>query len=190
MRGTVVSPAERREQVRRVIVVIHTCPRCELRFEREAEVAEHLVNDHRFNADALRPHPVPMPKGGRRLVVVVGNHTLLASNLVDRLRAVTAGGDVDLHVVVPVRAEDDLDVGFWRGRALAERIVEPGVDLTVDVGVEDPVALVQKAEHGAHIDQIIVSTLPAGVSRWLRADVAGHLRHALHVPVEVVTAEG
>ena len=44
--------------------------------------------------------------------------------------------------------------------------------------------------HGHHIDQIIVSTLPEGVSRWLHADVAGHLHHALNVPVEVVLAEG
>ena len=170
--------------------MIHTCPRCELRFEREAEVTDHLINDHRFDPDALRPHPVPTPKAGRRLVVVVGNHTLLSDRLRDRLRAVTAGGGVDLHVVVPIRAEDDLDVGFWRGRALAERLVEPGVELTVDVGVEEPVALVQKAARGAHIDQVILSTLPEGVSRWLHADVAAHLRHALNVPVEVVTAEG
>lgn len=153
-------------------------------------MADHLINDHRFDADALRPHPVPTPKPGRRLVVVVGNHTLLSDRLRDRVRAVTAGGGVDIHVVVPIGAEDDLDVGFWRGRALAERIVEPGVELTVDVGVEEPVVLVKKAVHGAHIDQVIVSTLPEGVSRWLHADVAGHLRHALNVPVEVVTAEG
>jgi hypothetical protein len=170
--------------------VIHTCPRCELRFEREAEVADHLVTDHRFNVDDLRPHPVPTRRTGRRLLVVVGNHTLLADSLRDRLRAITAGGDVDVHVVVPIRSDDDLDVGFWRGRALAERIVEPGVEVTVDVGVDDPVPLVQKAVHGAHIDQIVVSTLPEGVSRWLHADVAGHLRRALKVPVEVVSAEG
>ena len=173
-----------------VSAVVHTCPRCELRFELAAEVADHLVRDHRFEPDALQPHFVPAPKAGRRLVVVLGNHTLLADALRERLRAVVAGGDVDLHVVVPVRADDELDIGFWRGRALAERIAEPGVELTVDVGIDDPVPLVRKAVHGAHIDQIIVSTLPAGVSRWLHADVAGHLHHALNVPVEVVSAEG
>jgi hypothetical protein len=170
--------------------VVHTCPRCDLRFELAAEVTEHLVTDHRFDPDALRPHPVPNPKQGRRMVVVIGNHTLHSDALRDRLRAIVAGGDVDLHVVVPVRSDDELDIGFWRGRALAERILEPGVELTVDVGVDAPVPLVQKAVHGAHIDEIILSTLPEGVSRWLHADVAEHLRHALHVPVEVVEAEG
>lgn len=153
-------------------------------------MADHLVNDHRFSPDELRPHPVPSRRTGRRLVVVVGNHTLHSDALRDRLRAVLANGDVDLHVVVPIRAEDDLDVGFWRGRVLAERLVEPGVDVTVDCGVDDPVALVQRSVKGAHIDQVIVSTLPGGMSRWMQADIAGHLRHALNVPVEVVTSEG
>lgn len=170
--------------------MVHTCPRCELRFGLAAEVADHLVNDHRFDPAALEPHRIPPPKAGRRLVVVVGNHTLLTDALRDRIQAVTAGGDVDIHVVVPVRNDDELDIGFWRGRALAERIIEPGVELTVDVGVEEPVVLVRKAVHGAHIDQIIVSTLPEGVSRWMHADVAGHLHRALNVPVEVVAAEG
>ena len=148
------------------------------------------MNDHRFDADALRPHPVPVPKAGRRLVVVLGNHTLLSTALRDRLLAVIAEGDVDLHVVVPVRDDEELEVGFWRGRALAERLVSPGVEFTVDAGVGDPVALVQRASHGVHIDRIIVSTLPEGLSRWLHADLAGRLEHALRVAVEVVTAEG
>lgn len=170
--------------------MVHTCPRCELRFELAAEVTDHLVNDHRFDPEALQPHLVPAPKPGRRLVVVVGNHTLLADALRDRLQEILAGGDVDLHVVVPVRSDDELDIGFWRGRALAERLLEPGAELTVDVGIDEPVKLVQKAAHGTHIDQIVVSTLPAGVSRWLNADVAGRLQRALNVPVEVVAAEG
>ena len=41
--------------------MVHTCPRCELRFEREIELTDHLVVDHGFDPDALRPHPVPPP---------------------------------------------------------------------------------------------------------------------------------
>jgi hypothetical protein len=170
---------------------IHTCPRCELRFERESEVRDHLVVDHRMNPDALRPHPVPVASLGARLrVVVIGNHTLLSDALRDRLLAVVGEGPSEVHVVVPVQHDTDLDVGFWRGRALAERVVGPGVELSVDVGVADPVALVERSLHGGKVDHVLLSTLPTGMSRWLQADVAGRLHHALGVPVEVVTAEG
>lgn len=175
-------------------MAVHTCPRCELRFELDAEVREHLVLDHRLNPDAVRPHPVPTSTAGtweRRRVVVIGNHTLLADALRAMLVALAAEGPTHVHVVVPVQHEDDFDIGFWRGRALAERIVGPEVELTVDVGVADPVALVERVVHGTHVDRVVLSTLPAGISRWLAADVAGRLRHALgNVPVDVVTAEG
>jgi hypothetical protein len=170
--------------------VVHTCPRCELRFERDAEVREHLVNDHRFDPDALRRHPVPVPKPGRRLVVVLGNYTLLSDSLRTRLSAEVSGGDVDVHIVVPVHDSNDLDIGLWRGRALAERLVAPTVSCTVDAGVGDPVAVFEKAAAGLHVDEIIVSVLPKGMSRWMESDLVGRLQHLLKVPVEFVAAEG
>lgn len=151
---------------------------------------DHLVNDHRFDPDALRPHPVPEPRPGRQLVVVLGNHTLHSDALRRRLGELAAAGDVDLHVVVPVPAADDLDIGLWRGRALAEQLVAPGVDCTVDAGVGDPVAVLEHAVAGLHVDRIVVSVLPTGMSRWLDADLPGRLRRVLDVTVEVVTAEG
>jgi hypothetical protein len=127
---------------------------------------------------------------GRPLVVVLGNHSLLSDALRDRLREVLTGAPSDVHVVVPVQHDEELDIGFWRGRALAERIVGPDIDLTVDVGVADPVTLVERSVHGADVERVLVSMLPPGVSRWLEADVPGRLRHSLGVPVEVVHAEG
>ena len=175
-------------------MAVHTCPRCELRFELDAEVRDHLVTDHRLDPDALRPHLVPGTGEGanRRVVVVVGNHTLLSERLRERLTAVAAEGPTDVHVVVPVQHDEELDIAFWRGRALAERIVGPDVDLTVDAGVDDPVSLVERSVHGGHVDRVVVSTLPTAMSRWLQADVAERLRHTLgaDVPVEVVAAEG
>jgi hypothetical protein len=172
-------------------MAIHTCPRCELRFERAHELADHLVSDHRFEPDAVRAHPVPTREPStRNLVVVVGNQTLLSERLRERLNEVIGEGSVDIHVVLPVLKEDDLDIALWRGRALAERIVAPGVELTVDAGIGDPVDLVGKSIRHAHVDRVLVSTLPLGISRWLQADLPGRLRHLVHAPVEVVTAEG
>ena len=126
----------------------------------------------------------------RRRVVVVGNHTLLADALRDRLKAVASATPTQVHVVIPVHREDEVDVGHWRGRAVAERLQEAGARVTVDVGVGDPVSLAERSVRGAHVDLVLLSTLPVGLSRWLEADVAGRLRHVLDAPVEVVTAEG
>lgn len=168
---------------------VHTCPKCELRFERESEVVDHLVTDHRADPDAVRAHPVPRPKAARPTVVVVGNHTLLGDRLRDRVRELVVGG-AEVHVVVPIAGDEELDIGFWRGRALAERLVAPDVEITVDAGVGDPVALVERSLQHRHPDRLILSTFPAGLSRWLASDVAGRLRSAFSLPVEVVVAEG
>jgi uncharacterized C2H2 Zn-finger protein len=171
-------------------MAIHTCPRCELRFERESEVADHLITDHRFDPDALRPHLRPIRREGRKLIAVVGNHTLLADPIRDHLHELVASGAVDLHIVVPVRHDDELEIGFWRGRALAERIVSVAKDVvvTVDAGVEDPVHLVERSLQGAHADRIVLSTFPQAFSKWIEADIAGRLRHEIGVPVDVVIA--
>jgi hypothetical protein len=163
-------------------VSIHQCPRCELRFEIEDEVRDHLATDHRVDLNAVARD--------RRRVVVVGNHTLLSDALRTRLEAIAEEGPTEVHVVVPVQHDGELDLGFWRGRALAERLVRPEVDVVVDSGVADPVVLVEKSMHGARVDHVVLSTLPTGLSRWMEGDVAGRLRHVLGVDVEVVTAEG
>jgi hypothetical protein len=172
-------------------MALHTCPRCELRFELEAEVRDHLIADHHLDPDAVRPHFTKAPPADRRLVVVVGNHTLLSERVRKRLATLTADGPTDVHVVVPVDDRDEISLGEWRGRALAERIGGPEVRVSVDVDAEDPVALVERSVHGAHVDRVVVSTLPDPLSGWVEADVAGRLRHTLgSVPVEVVIAEG
>jgi hypothetical protein len=48
---------------RSVSAVVHTCPRCELRFEREVEVVDHLANDHGVDPDTLRAEPFPGADG-------------------------------------------------------------------------------------------------------------------------------
>jgi hypothetical protein len=56
------------------------------------------------------------------------------------------------------------------------------------VGDSDPFAAVQQALERGRFDEIIISTLPARVSHWLRRDLA-HRAEALGLPVKVVTAK-
>jgi hypothetical protein len=39
------------------------------------------------------------------------------------------------------------------------------------------------------VSEIILSTLPGGVSRWLRQDVPSRMKGAMNVPVTVVTEQ-
>ena len=54
--------------------------------------------------------------------------------------------------------------------------------------VVDPYEAVRKTLEHEKYDEVIVSTLPARVSRWLHLDL-GHRIERLGVPVSVVTAE-
>lgn len=40
-------------------MAVHTCPRCDLRFELDVEVVDHLAEDHGVDRDSLRTKPRP-----------------------------------------------------------------------------------------------------------------------------------
>jgi hypothetical protein len=56
------------------------------------------------------------------------------------------------------------------------------------VGDSDPFVAVQEAVEGGGFDEVIISTLPARVSHWLRRDLP-HRVEALGFAVTVVTAK-
>ena len=80
-------------------------------------------------------------------------------------------------------AQDRLD-------EVARATAEMGAEADGEVGDRDPVMAVRDALRGREVDEIIVSTLPKGLSRWLGEDVPSRLREAVAVPVTVVTQRG
>jgi hypothetical protein len=118
-----------------------------------------------------------------RRILVVAHRTLGGPLLLEEVGRRMKGGNCRVHLVVPVHhpmgafseatvlatAERVLDQGLRRFRDL-----DPtgSIDITGEVGDSNPIyatAVVHNREE--EFDEIIVSTLPHGVSRWLLGDV-------------------
>jgi GABA permease len=72
--------------------------------------------------------------------------------------------------------------------AALQKLTAAGVPAKGAVGNPDPMVAVEEATATGEFDEIIVSTLPARVSRWLHQDLPGRLEHKFHVPVTHVPA--
>src|ERR671916_2224627 len=131
-------------------------------------------------------------------ILVLANETIGGAKLLDAIRERHAQGDARFHVVVPLtrprhgnviydeavrdgaQVRVDLALAFMR---------EEGIRGTGEVGDEDPynAAMDAIAEHG--IDEIVISTLPAATSGWLRRDLPERLRESTGLPVEHVVVD-
>ena len=131
-----------------------------------------------------------------RSYLIVGNETLAGESLTQAINDRLADGPMRARVVVPLTRiggrltwdeEESKVVALGRLDETLERLRALGIEADGEVGDRDPVLAVKDAMRGHEIDEILLSTLPTGVSRWLGADVPGRLRDAVTVPVTVVT---
>ncbi|HYB28177.1 MAG TPA: hypothetical protein VEF89_16295 [Solirubrobacteraceae bacterium] len=60
-----------------------------------------------------------------------------------------------------------------------------GTEVTGDIGDTEPLMAIQDALNIGHYDEIIISTLPLGVSRWLKHDLVSKAQ-AFGLPVHHV----
>ena len=63
-----------------------------------------------------------------------------------------------------------------------------GVTVTGAVGETDAVRAVKSVLDSRPIDEIIISTLPTSLSRWLHQDLPHRVERKFKLPVTVVTA--
>ena len=155
--------------------------------------------------DRGRPHRPPAPTAWLlevvdvepKRVLVVANQTsggsALRSEILDRAEE----GPHFFTLVVPatppqehlvwtdeealVLAERRLD------HALAE-LQDAGVEVTGRVGDASPVLAIADALLTQSYDEIILSTLPPGASRWLKQGLPDRVRRRFDIPVTVVIA--
>jgi hypothetical protein len=128
--------------------------------------------------------------------LVVANRTLGGQHLLDAMRERAAREPTQFHVVVPVTHPNDRAWSDGQTRAEAERRLrtaldrfrEAGFEVTGEVGDDRPIDAIGTVLRREGFDEIILSTLPAGMSRWLRWDLPSRVERAFTVPVTHVVA--
>jgi hypothetical protein len=132
-------------------------------------------------------------------ILVVANQTLGGDELMSQLKARVADGSCEIHVVVPASADptssfhdhaSDRALATGRLTEALSRFTKLGVDVTGEVGDHRPVdAVTDVFRRGESFDEIVVSTLPVGASRWVRLDAVSKIERAVDTPVTHVVAE-
>jgi hypothetical protein len=131
-------------------------------------------------------------------VLLVANRTATDAPLVQAVRRRARQGQVVFHLLVPATPQGlhrvvDPEVagrkaaGARLRRALPLLSEAAGHDVTGHVGDANPLAAVSDALSLQGFDEIVISTLPWRLSRWLRIDLPSKIR-GLGVPVHHVTS--
>jgi nucleotide-binding universal stress UspA family protein len=134
-----------------------------------------------------------------RSYLIVGNQTLAGPDLTAAITERVGSTDPpQFYVVVPATPvgggftwdEDEAHAAAQeRLDAMLAHLRDLGVEASGEVGARDPVEAARDAIRRHPVDEVILSTLPAGISRWLGQDAPTRLRAAIPVPVVVVTAQ-
>lgn len=133
-----------------------------------------------------------------RRYLVVANQTLGGPQLILKMREALAQGPCAFHFLVP--ATPPQDHATWtegEAGALAKerldsalaRARELGVEADGSVGDPNPVQAIADVMATNAFHEIIVSTLPAGISRWLRLDLLHRVERRFDLPVTHVIGE-
>ena len=126
-------------------------------------------------------------------VLVVAHQTAATSGLLDAVRERAGRGPATFHLVVPQQAHgmhkvvDPQDAGVDRRVALPKLSEAAGREVTGSIGDAEPLMAIQDAVNLGEYDEIIISTLPLGISRWLKLDLVSKAR-GLGLPVTHVAA--
>jgi hypothetical protein len=126
-------------------------------------------------------------------ILVLANETIGGANLLNAIRDRHKQGDAKFFVVVPqskprfgnviydeavrdsAQVRVDLALAFMR---------DEGIEGTGEVGDADPFNAAMDAIGAYGIDEILISTLPATTSGWLRRDLPERLELETGLPVE------
>ena len=132
-------------------------------------------------------------------VLVVAHQTAATPALLDTVRERARSGPATFHLVVPRQphgihklvdpqdASDD-EANAVLEEALPKLSAAAGNPVTGSIGDPEPLMAIQDAINLGEYDEIIISTLPRRVSRWLHLDLVSKAK-GLGLPVTHVDAD-
>lgn len=125
-------------------------------------------------------------------VLVVANRTAATPALLDAVRERANEGPCSFTLLIP-RLAGKGELGEDEGRKTLELAIPlleeaTGAPVAGLIGPNDPFLAVERTLVREHFDEVIISTLPARVSHWLKRDLPTKVER-LGIPVTVVRAE-
>ena len=133
-------------------------------------------------------------------VLVVANKTAATPALIEAVRERAARGGARFTLLVPnaahglhrvVDPEDQSQMEAQQTIELAVPLLEEAAGSPVEsmIGVPEPLAAIQDAINIHGFDELIISTLPQRVSKWLKLDLPHKVEHSFGKPVTHVEAK-
>jgi hypothetical protein len=136
----------------------------------------------------------------RARVLVVANRTAESPELLDALRTRSGHGPCEFTLLVPSTPHGlawaaDMHAGGDEAeqhrKAFVEELRDEGLDVgEAKVGDPDALAAIQDECNFHTYDELIVSTLPLHISKWLRVDLPSKAQAATGLPVTHVVGSG
>ena len=146
-----------------------------------------------------------------RRYLVIANQTLAEAELTEAIRRRMESGPSSFFVLVPNTDHGELAARISRSAPLGESVADAtadhlatehaqhrlgqllhdlenlGAEADGDIGEADPIAAVDNLLATREFDEIILSTLPEHISKWLGRDLPHRLHRHSGLPVTTIT---
>ena len=119
-------------------------------------------------------------------ILVLANRTVDAPPLISALEERARIGPVAVTLLVPTRY-DERDEARRRMSGAVACLREGGIDAEGRLGPEEPISAIAEEYDNTRYDEIIVSTLAEGESRWLAQGLPGRVERLTGAVVHHVT---
>jgi hypothetical protein len=126
-------------------------------------------------------------------VLVLANRTADSPQLRDALLERRERGPIVVTLLVPATWEPQdphggMETGRRRVRGALAFLRDTGLEVQCRVGDADPITALREAWDPDRFDEVIVSTLPSRMSKWLQIDLPRRAGRITGVPVTHVEA--